>query len=304
MLKRTISILILCAVILTAACAEQAPPESSQPPSPSSPPPSSFAAITAEPTATEEPTVTPVPDDVTNSPDASAEPTPSAQPSVTAGTDPNGQAPPTPADIPESLDVFYEKAPSWADYYKLPSDTEQLIVVESSENGMTASVYFFEQDGDGAWAEVEDMRTSGWGGTKGIGEKSKEGDKITPIGQYAVGEAFYIGEAPETGLDSFEVTDDTYWVDDPESKFYNMRVEGVEDKDWNSAEHMNSYVSSYKYGFVIGYNTEERTPGAGSAVFFHIGDHNTAGCVAVSEESVLSYLAALKKELNPYILIV
>ena len=131
-----------------------------------------------------------------------------------------------------------------------------------------------------------------------------EGAYMTPFGLYPVGEAFYFNEKPITGLDSFVVTPDTYWVDDPASQFYNQRREGVTDKDWNSAEHMIDYPYQYEYGFVIKYNMDPIVPGKGSAIFFHINDKCTAGCVAVSREECLAYLKALDKDKNPYILMV
>jgi L,D-peptidoglycan transpeptidase YkuD (ErfK/YbiS/YcfS/YnhG family) len=101
----------------------------------------------------------------------------------------------------------------------------------------------------------------------------------------------------------FQITEGTYWVDDPGSRHYNRRAEGAESRDWDSAEHMIDHESGYKYGFVIEYNAE-RVPGAGSAIFFHIGANRTAGCIAAAEEDVLNYLAALDTAKNPYILII
>lgn len=100
------------------------------------------------------------------------------------------------------------------------------------------------------------------------------------------------------------MTEHTYWVDDPESKYYNQRVEGVENKDWNSAEHMIDYYSAYHYGFVIEFNTTNIIAGKGSAIFFHCSQSPTAGCVGVSENSLLVYLQILCAERMPFILII
>ena len=85
---------------------------------------------------------------------------------------------------------------------------------------------------------------------------------------YQVGDGFYIDNVPQTGLNLFQVTENTYWVDDSESIYYNQRVEGMENKDWNSAEHMIDYYPAYKYGFVIEFNTTNIIPEKGSAIFF------------------------------------
>ena len=179
-------------------------------------------------------------------------------------------------------------------------DCQQIITVNST--GAEAAISLYEKNSDGVW-ENADLDTDGYVGKRGVTNNSSEGSYETPYGLYEIGDAFYIDDVPETGLNSFMVTSDTYWVDDPDSEFYNQRVEGTENQDWNSAEHMIDYYSSYKYGFVIEFNTANTIPGKGSAIFFHCGSGPTAGCVSVSEDMMLAYLEKLDKNLNPYILI-
>ena len=176
----------------------------------------------------------------------------------------------------------------------------QLLVVIS--NGDQAEVSMYELDGN-HWQDLG-LTFQGFVGQYGVSREAHEGARMTPFGLYPVGEAFYFNEKPVTGLDSFAVTPDTYWVDDPSSQFYNMRREGTTDKDWNSAEHMIDYPYQYEYGFVIKYNMDPIVPGKGSAIFFHINDKCTAGCVAVSRVECLTYLKALDKDKKPYILMV
>ena len=212
-----------------------------------------------------------------------------------------GSAIPASREIPEVLAPYYEKAPDGASYFNLPENTAQLVVVDDAD-GVIRALFFEKYAGDN-WLEVQEFSTQAWGGSNGIRPKQREGDRVTPVGQFPILEAFYIDKKPETKLDTFRITNETYWVDDPGSVFYNTRVEGTGSKDWNSAEHMISYPGSYKYGFVIGYNLD-CVPGLGSAVFFHIAQRNTIGCVGVSEEACLKYLAMLDKSKTPYILIV
>lgn len=176
----------------------------------------------------------------------------------------------------------------------------QLIVVTSY--GSDASISMFEMQSDGLWKN-NGLETSGYVGQGGASYESYEGSRETPAGFFSIGDAFYIDSVPETNLHSFHITDSTYWVDDPSSKYYNQRVEGTADMDWESAEHMIDYYSSYKYGFVINFNMNPVAPGKGSAIFFHIGTSPTVGCVAVSENMMLEYLKALDATQNPYILI-
>lgn len=175
----------------------------------------------------------------------------------------------------------------------------QLIVVNSS--GISANISMYEMNTDGEWSSAG-LDTTGFVGDRGVSFQSSEGSHETPGGFYPIGSAFYIDSKPLTGLDSFRITNDTYWVDDPASEYYNCHVEGVENKDWNSAEHMIDY-SSYRYGFVIDFNTNPIVKGKGSAIFFHVGGGPTLGCVATSEGMVLSYLEKLNASQSPYILI-
>ena len=175
----------------------------------------------------------------------------------------------------------------------------QLVTVAVEGTEAQIDLYLLENN---QWQRQELLSCGGYVGKNGAVDVKREGDKCTPRGLYSIEQAFYFAEAPVTGLPTFQITKDTYWVDDPESKYYNKRVEGTENKDWKSAEHMIAY-SEYLYGFVVDYNvTAEK--GAGSAIFFHINDNPTAGCIATGEKMVLAYMAQLDKYQNPKILIV
>lgn len=177
---------------------------------------------------------------------------------------------------------------------------KQFVTVSS--NGSSAHIDFYELK-ENEWVLDETLSCDGFVGANGVTTDMHEGGYASPKGLYPVGDAFYIYNKPETGLSTFEVTNDTYWVDDPDSKYYNKRVEGISDKDWNSAEHMIDYATAYEYGFVIDYNPDA-VYNAGSAIFFHISYSSTAGCVGTDREMVLQYLAKLDSTKAPYILIV
>ena len=206
---------------------------------------------------------------------------------------------PSPEDQPETLTQLLEAEAITYDVLAEKQCT-QLVTVESNGNKARLRMFICE---DGLWKEQEQLLCDGYLGRNGSTDNKAEGDGCTPLGLYSIGSGFYIKDAPETGLDLFQVTKDTYWVDDPKSQFYNQRVEGTENKDWSSAEHMINYYSEYLYGFVVDYNLAAEK-GAGSAIFFHINDNPTAGCIATSEKMVLAYMAQLDKNQHPYILIV
>lgn len=176
----------------------------------------------------------------------------------------------------------------------------QLITVQAV--GSNAQICLFWLDGE-QWKEKTNLSASGFVGRNGVSSAKKEGDGCTPAGLYSISTGFYIASAPETGLELFKITDQTYWVDDPNSAYYNQRVEGTENQDWNSAEKMGKYKTDYKYGFVVDYNTD-CVPGAGSAIFFHVGGVKaSSGCITVKEKLVLQYLSFLDADCSPHILI-
>lgn len=179
---------------------------------------------------------------------------------------------------------------------------KQLITVNPDSSNITSAAISLYELKDSAWTINENLSTQGFVGSQGTVTEMSEEISGTPKGLYQIGEAFYQGAAPETKLDSFKITEDTYWVSDPDSRFYNQRVEGIEEQDWKVAEHM-SEIPDYKYGFVINYNMPAQY-NKGSAIFFHIGSGPTQGCVAASEDMVCAYLKALDKARNPYILVI
>lgn len=226
-------------------------------------------------------------------PDFEKKPTTESMETVTESATDLKQSPTQPAELIMALET--------AGYTVSDLSAQQLIVVNSQ--GSSAYVSMYQKSDDGKWTD-SGISCYGFVGQNGVDEKSMEGDYKTPFGLYSIGDAFYIDSPPKTNLGSFQVTSDTYWVDDPDSSYYNQRVEGTSNMDWNSAEHMISYYSSYKYGVVINYNTNPIVPGKGSAIFFHVGSSPTAGCVAVSESDLLNYLSRLDKNQNPHILII
>lgn len=175
---------------------------------------------------------------------------------------------------------------------------EQLVLVDVY--GVQADIYMYSYNND-MW-KSEKLDCSGFVGENGAGNKQTEDDGITPTGLYSIGDAFYTQEQPVTWLNTFRITENTYWVNDPDSAMYNQKVEGEQNKDWNSAEHMIEN-DEYKYGCVINYNTNPIEKGKGSAIFMCCGNSETTGSVAFSESDMLAYLNVLNSAKNPHILI-
>lgn len=180
--------------------------------------------------------------------------------------------------------------------------SKQVIVVTT--NGfrtVNATINAYEKV-NGTWKQVfSDM--SGNVGRNGFTLNKTEGDGHSPIGIYSLGTAFGIYKNPGTAMPYKQSTSNDFWVDDINSALYNTWEEGPSNGRWASAENM--HIHQYNYGFVINYNTKERTPKKGSAIFFHVWSgqgHGTAGCISTSQDNVIKILKWLDPSKNPEII--
>ncbi len=91
----------------------------------------------------------------------------------------------------------------------------------------------------------------------------------------------------------YKLTDHDYWVDDPDSQYYNRMVNTREvKKDWNSAEHLIQSSPYYNYVLSLTYN-EDAVPGKGSAIFLHCtaeGYPGSSGCICIPQEEMKTLL--------------
>ncbi|MDD7294907.1 MAG: L,D-transpeptidase family protein [Oscillospiraceae bacterium] len=177
-------------------------------------------------------------------------------------------------------------------------NSKQLIAVVSS--GSSCTVYGFSETG-GNWAT--DFVTSGCVGKNGVSAESREGDYRTPKGLFPLGFAFGTENLTDLSIPYRQLNENCYWVDDPESQYYNQWQETT-NITWNSAEHLIDYATSYRYTVVVNYNMNPIVPYKGSAIFLHCATGSyTAGCIAVPTADMREILYWLKEDANPMILI-
>lgn len=192
----------------------------------------------------------------------------------------------------------------------------QMLVVTTSSWSATEGVLVAYELVDGRWRRaLEPVAVQvGWSGMAwgpGLHDSSlnrpplkTEGDGKTPAGIFPL-ESLYGYEDLSAKMDYLKVDTNTFCVDDPKSKYYNQIVRGDQvEKDWDSAETMRMKSDAYKYGIVVGYNTESPVPGDGSCIFYHIGRAGgvTAGCTAMSETQILKLIGFLDKKKKPIII--
>ena len=187
-------------------------------------------------------------------------------------------------------------SPDWIAKLGKAKNTDQLFVVGQVYDS-TAYVSMHEKNKDGKWKTV--MTTPGYIGLKGLG-KTKEGDMLTPVGDFSFNAAFGIADDPGCALPYQKVTEDDYWSGDPREGYgYNtmVNIKDLPDLDKDNSEHIIDYTVHYQYCLNISYN-EECTPGAGSAIFLHcLGPYKpyTMGCVAIPEECMIDVLKAVNE---------
>lgn len=189
----------------------------------------------------------------------------------------------------------------------LPAGTRQVLLVQAGRSlpSPQVQVQAWERHA-GTWrpALTPMAAVIGRNGFAPPGGK-REGDGRTPAGLFPLEMAFGYDAASPTRLPYRQAREGDLWVDDPASPDYNRWVRKGETRA-TSFEELRRQDHLYKYGIVIGYNTDPVVPGAGSAIFLHIWPgpaSTTAGCVALAEADLLKILAWLRPESHPVIIL-
>ena len=184
------------------------------------------------------------------------------------------------------------------DNFKTIQNNQQVILVTTNGYGTNnAQIRTFDKN-NSKWKEIKNI--NGKIGRDGFANQMSETVTQSPRGKYGIGMAFGRQGNPGTKLPWHDIQSNDVWVDDSNSELYNTLQKKPAYGRWNSAENMN--VSAYDYGFVINYNTDERTPGAGSAIFFHVSNTWTAGCTGASKQDVIDILRWIDPDKNPVII--
>jgi L,D-peptidoglycan transpeptidase YkuD (ErfK/YbiS/YcfS/YnhG family) len=124
----------------------------------------------------------------------------------------------------------------------------------------------------------------------------REGDGATPVGRFALRQAFYRADGlqrPRTRLPLTALRGDDGWCDAPQDRNYNRKVRHPYPA---SAERLWRTDRLYDLVVVVGYNDRPRVQGRGSAVFIHVaapGLKPTEGCVALRRADLVRLIARL-----------
>lgn len=191
--------------------------------------------------------------------------------------------------------------------------TWQKILVEATGSNATLTLWTYR---DGQWEK--DLSTTAAIGANGLTTDKTEGDHMTPEGTFPICFAFSTKEK-NTMLYSKIIKEDSVWVCDPESIYYNtLQSKNDPYKDWadkGGAENMYPKFSKGSSNACIcfGFNGDglsaySATPYAGSALFIDgVGENGNMnsgyGDIKISGKDMTKLLSYLCANDNPVITI-
>jgi L,D-peptidoglycan transpeptidase YkuD (ErfK/YbiS/YcfS/YnhG family) len=212
------------------------------------------------------------------------------------------------------LVIIAMSAPLWA----LDSSITQLAVsIASSWDATSGKLQLFEREG-ATWRPASApfhvlYGKSGlaWGrgalGTNEPGPQKTERDKRAPAGVFKIGKIYTYDPALPDGAryPFYTITGADAWIDDPNLPHYNQHVvvDPANPPPWFEKQKMRLNDPPHRWLIEIRHNADPPVPNAGSAIFFHIQrgpNRASTGCTVMPEASIVRIIRWLRKEKNPY----
>ena len=134
-------------------------------------------------------------------------------------------------------------------------------------------------------------------GKRGIAFKRKEGDLITPKGEYKIKFILYRKDRLKkitSKIKLIVIKKNMGWCDDPNSNHYNKLVKLPYEYNY---EKLYKKENIYDLILVLNYNMNPIKKNKGSAIFIHVAKNNyrnTAGCIAIKKNKLLKILKDIK----------
>ena len=133
---------------------------------------------------------------------------------------------------------------------------------------------------------------------RGIGIKKREGDLITPKGQFKIKYILYRNDKIKkfvTKIRKKKIQKKMGWCDDPNSKYYNKLIKLPFNYKF---EKLFRKDNIYDILFVLNYNMNPIIKNKGSAIFVHLAKKNyssTQGCIAIKKIDMFKLIKDIKK---------
>ena len=134
-------------------------------------------------------------------------------------------------------------------------------------------------------------------GKRGIGNKRREGDFITPKGNFKIKYILYRKDRIkriQSKIKKIIIKKNLGWCDDPLSKDYNKLIKIPSEYNY---EKLYKKDNVYDIILVLNYNMNPVVKNKGSAIFIHVTKTNykkTEGCVAIKKVHLLKIIKELK----------
>ena len=134
-------------------------------------------------------------------------------------------------------------------------------------------------------------------GKRGIGNKRREGDFITPRGNFKIKYILYRKDRIkriQSKIKKIIIKKNMGWCDDPLSKNYNKLIKIPSEYNY---EKLYKKDNVYDIILVLNYNMNPVVKNKGSAIFIHVTKANykkTEGCVAIKKVHLLKIIKELK----------
>lgn len=192
----------------------------------------------------------------------------------------------------------------------LVGNARQVISVQA--RGTYATVIAWQKTG-GIW--IKRYATTGARvGSHGItdGATRKQGTSTTPTGTYTLTQGFGVAAEPGTRMPYHRVTAADWWVEDPDSPYYNRMRQAAQggfpltESGDHGSEHLVNYPVQYRNALVIDFNMSPAVRGRGAGIFLHAlgpAAGPTAGCVAVPQSVLTGVLRWIDPAQHPVIAI-
>jgi L,D-peptidoglycan transpeptidase YkuD (ErfK/YbiS/YcfS/YnhG family) len=188
-------------------------------------------------------------------------------------------------------------------------------VVSGATNRYRTGTLSWWQLRRGTWVKVGS--TAARFGYNGLSSRRLEGDGTTPAGLYALPMAFGNRPDPGTGLPWRTVGPGSWWNENAADAGYNTWSDTCppsvcwrsSTRSAHASEHLADYRPQYDYAVVVGFNLGAkpvRPPArpSGSGIFIHVnGRGYTAGCISISQASMVALLRWLDADAHPHIAI-
>ena len=135
-------------------------------------------------------------------------------------------------------------------------------------------------------------------GKRGIANKRKEGDFVTPRGKYKIKYILYRKDRIkkiDSKIKKIAIKKNMGWCNDSKSKNYNKLIKIPSVYNFEKLFKSNN---TYDILIVLNYNMNPTIKNKGSAIFIHVAKKNykkTEGCIALKKNDLLKIIKKLKK---------